>query len=198
MTTTTTLPPPLPQPQQSTTDLISLKRIGELEQHIADLIQNNLALEERLDKQGTRLYNLENLNIPHKVSQEVDERVNNAVDWAMQAPLRARFRDMPTVDMKEILQQRMFEDNSYKAHDVHNDLYEALQKTMESPPLQPPPPPPPAGASGAPCTSGASWSSQLLPPPLPPSTDTSGSAQQQGSKAPSSSNTAALASQSMA
>ncbi|GJU25633.1 hypothetical protein Tco_1164254 [Tanacetum coccineum] len=222
MTTTTTLPPPLPQPQQSTTDLISLKRIGELEQHIADLIQNNLALEERLDKQGTRLYNLENLNISHKVSQEVDERVNNAVDWAMQAPLRARFRDMPTVDMKEILQQRMFEDNSYKAHDVHNDLYEALQKTMEldysnqrladqeearkkrrkrrdvprtpsrSPPLQPPPPPPPAGASGAPCTSGASWSSQLLPPPLPPSTDTSGSAQQQGSKAPSSSKYSAV------
>ncbi|GKE17487.1 hypothetical protein Tco_1425064 [Tanacetum coccineum] len=91
----------------------------------------------------------------------------------------------------------MFEDNSYKAHDVHNDLYEALQKSLEldysnqrladqeearkkrrkrrdvprtpsgSPPLQPPPPPPLAGASGAPGTSGASGSSQL-PPPLPP------------------------------
>ncbi|GKE36073.1 hypothetical protein Tco_1455395 [Tanacetum coccineum] len=49
----------------------------------------------------------------------------------MQAPLRAHFRDLSTVDMKEILQQRMFEDNSYKAHDVHNDLYEALQKSLE-------------------------------------------------------------------
>ncbi|GJW83768.1 hypothetical protein Tco_0156913 [Tanacetum coccineum] len=157
-----------------------LKRIGELEQHMADLIQDNLALEERLDKHGTRLYNLENLNIPHKVSQAVDEIVTDAVDWAMQAPLRARFRDLPTVDMKEILQQWMFEDNSYKAHDVHNDLYEALQKSLEldysnqrladqeearkmkrkrresprtphgSPPLQLPPPPPPVGASGAP------------------------------------------------
>ncbi|GJY55253.1 hypothetical protein Tco_0454368 [Tanacetum coccineum] len=39
---------------------------------MADLIQNNLALEERLDKQGTRLYNLENLNIPHKKSLELD------------------------------------------------------------------------------------------------------------------------------
>ncbi|GJR50509.1 hypothetical protein Tco_1401030 [Tanacetum coccineum] len=106
--TTTSLPPP-PQPQQSTADPILVSRIGELEQHMADLIQNNLALEERLDKQGTRLYNLENLNIPHKVSQEIDEIVTNAVDWAMQAPLRARFRDLPTVDMKEILQQRMFE-----------------------------------------------------------------------------------------
>ncbi|GJY31453.1 hypothetical protein Tco_0414948 [Tanacetum coccineum] len=43
-----------------------LKRIGELEQHMADLIQDNLSLRERLDKHGTRLYNLENLNIPHK------------------------------------------------------------------------------------------------------------------------------------
>ncbi|GKF23991.1 hypothetical protein Tco_0076313, partial [Tanacetum coccineum] len=108
---------------------------------------------------------------------------------AMQAPLQARFGDLPTVDMKEILQQRMFEDNSYKAHEVHNDLYEALQKSLEldysnqrladqeearkkkrkkraaprtpsgSPPSLPPPSPPPAGISGAPGTSGASGSS---------------------------------------
>ncbi|GJW90528.1 hypothetical protein Tco_0168081 [Tanacetum coccineum] len=127
----------------------------------------------------------------------------------MQAPLRARFRDLPTVDMKEILQQRMFKDNSYKAHEVHNDLYEALQKSLEldysyqrladqeearkkkrkkhaaprtpsgSPPSLSPPPPPPAGASGALGILGASGSSQLLPDPLPPSTSTSGSAQQQ-------------------
>ncbi|GJY98007.1 hypothetical protein Tco_0514917 [Tanacetum coccineum] len=176
--------------------------IGEIEQHMTDLIQNKLALEERLDKQGTRLYNLENLNIPHKVSQAVDEIVTDAVEWAMQAPLRARFRDLPTVDMKEILQQRMFEDNSYKAQDVHNDLYEALQKSLEtpsgSPPLQPPPPPPLADPSGTPGTSGASRFSQLPPPPPHPSTGTSGSAQQQGSKALSSSKTATSASQSMA
>ncbi|GKF31628.1 hypothetical protein Tco_0101426 [Tanacetum coccineum] len=195
---------------------------------MADLIQNNLVLEERLEKHGTWLYNLENLNIPHNVSQAVDEIVTDVVDWAMQALLRDRFRDLPTVDMKEILQQQMFEDDSYKAHTIHNDLYEALQKTLEldyfnqrladqeearkkrrkrrdvprtpsgSPPSPPPPPPPPAGASGALGTSGASGSSQFPPPPPPPSTSTSGAAQQQGSKAPSSSKTAALASQSMA
>ncbi|GKD45823.1 hypothetical protein Tco_1270468 [Tanacetum coccineum] len=149
---------------------------------MADLIQNNLALEERLDKKGSQLYNLENLNIPHKVSQAVDEIVTDAVDWAMQAPFRARFRDLPTIDIKEILQQRIFEENSYQAHDVHNDLYEALQKSLEldytnqhladqeearkkrqkrrdiprtppgSPPSQPPLPPPPAGAFVAPAT----------------------------------------------
>ncbi|GJX98529.1 hypothetical protein Tco_0355548 [Tanacetum coccineum] len=190
ITTTTLLPPPL----QSTTDLILVRRIGELEQHIADLIQNNLVLEERLDKHGSRLYKLENLNIPHQVSKAVDEIVTDAVDWAMQALLRARFMDLPTVDMKEILQQRMFEDNTYKTHEVHNDLYEALQKTVEldylnqhladqeeahkkkrkrresprTPPGSPPTQPPPlAGASGALSTFGASGSSQLpsLPPP---------------------------------
>ncbi|GJS91018.1 hypothetical protein Tco_0773654 [Tanacetum coccineum] len=98
---------------------------------MADLLQDNLALGERLDKHGTRLYNLEKLDIPHKVSQAVDEIVTDVVDWAMQAPLRARFRDLPTVDMKKILQQRMFEDDSYKANNVHKDLYEALQKSLE-------------------------------------------------------------------
>ncbi|GJZ45998.1 retrovirus-related pol polyprotein from transposon TNT 1-94 [Tanacetum coccineum] len=223
ITTTTLSPPPL----QSTTDPILVRRIGELEQHIANLIQNNLVLEERLDKHGSRLYKLENLNIPHQVSKVVEEIVTDAVDWAMQAPLRARFRDLPTVDMKEILQQRMFEDNTYMTHEVHNDLYEALQKSVElglysisndswlcnkarkkkrkrrestrTPPGSlPTQPPPPAGASGAPGTSGASGSSQLPLPPPPPSIGTSGYAQQQGSQAPSSSKTVASASQSMA
>ncbi|GJV30754.1 hypothetical protein Tco_1391154 [Tanacetum coccineum] len=88
--------------------------------------------------------------------------------------------DLPTVEMKEILQKRMFEDNSYKAHEAHNDLYEGLQKSLEldylnqhlvdqeearkkkrkkrtaprtpsrSPPSPLPPPPPLAGASGTP------------------------------------------------
>ncbi|GKA94802.1 hypothetical protein Tco_0816840 [Tanacetum coccineum] len=137
------------------------------------------------------------------VSQAIDEIVTDAVDWAMQALLRVRFRDLPTVDMKEILQQRMFEDDSYKAHTVHNDLYEALQKSLEldystSPPPQQPPPPHPAGASGALGTSRALRSSQLPPPPPPLCIGTSGSAQQQGNKAPSSSKTTTSASQSMA
>ncbi|GJZ08341.1 hypothetical protein Tco_0542624 [Tanacetum coccineum] len=180
ITTTTSLPPPPPQPQQSTADPILVRHIGELKQHMADLLQVNLALGERLEKHGTRLYNLEKLDIPHKVSQAVDEIVTDAVDWAMQAPLRARFGDLPTINMKEILQQRMFEDNSYKTNNVHKDLYEALQKSLEldysqSFVLMIRSPPPPAGASGAPGTLGASRSSQLLPPPPPPSTSTSGS-----------------------
>nr|GEZ46956.1 hypothetical protein [Tanacetum cinerariifolium] len=49
MTITTTLPPPH-QPQQSTADPTLMKRIDELEQQMENLLQYNLALEERLDK----------------------------------------------------------------------------------------------------------------------------------------------------
>ncbi|GJW94858.1 hypothetical protein Tco_0174530 [Tanacetum coccineum] len=201
-------PPPPPQPQQSTRDLMLLKRIGELGQHMADLIQDNLALEERLDKHGTRLYNLENLNIPHKVSQAVNEIVTDVGRMGnAKSPLRAPpfISDLPAVDMKEILQQRMFEDKSYEAHEDHKNLFDALQKSLErdysnqlladldeahkkkikrresprtppgSPHSQPPPLPPPVGASGAP-----------------------GSAQQHGNKVPSSSKTAASTHQYMA
>ncbi|GJX18875.1 hypothetical protein Tco_0221552 [Tanacetum coccineum] len=164
--------------------------MGELEQHMADMVEANQALEERLDKQGSRLYKLENLNIPHQVSKAVDEIVTDAVDWAIQAPLRDRFRDLPEADMKEILHHRMWESNSYQAHEDHKQLYEALEKSMArdhtdqlltdlaearkkkkkrhdspktppgSPPHQPPPPPPPAGPSGTSGTSRASGSSQ--------------------------------------
>ncbi|GJX79857.1 retrovirus-related pol polyprotein from transposon TNT 1-94, partial [Tanacetum coccineum] len=194
----TTIPPP-PQPQQVSSDSILLNRLGELEQHIADLVDANQALEERLDKHGSRLYRLENQDIPNQVSKAVDEIVTDAVDWAMHAPLRERFRDLPEADMKEILHNRMWESKSYQTHKDHMTLYEALEKSMArdnrdqllsdlaearkkkkkrqgshktplgSPPHPPPPPSPPAGPSGTTGASGASRSSQSQPPPLPSS-----------------------------
>ncbi|GKA43000.1 retrovirus-related pol polyprotein from transposon TNT 1-94 [Tanacetum coccineum] len=68
---------------------------------------------------------------PILVSKAVDEIVTDAINWAIHAPLRARFCDLPTVDMKEILQQRMFEDKYYEAHKDHKNLYNALQKSLE-------------------------------------------------------------------
>nr|GEW64588.1 hypothetical protein [Tanacetum cinerariifolium] len=146
----TSLPPP---PQQSMADPILVKRIGELEQHMANLLQYNLAMEERLNKHGSRLYKLENLNIAHQVNKAVDEIVTDAVDCTMQAPLQARFSDLPTVDMKEKSLECDYSDQ------LLSDLEEACQKKRKrrdlprtpfgSPPSQPPPPPPPASASGA-------------------------------------------------
>nr|GEV53559.1 histone deacetylase 14 [Tanacetum cinerariifolium] len=212
-TTTTTIHLPPPQPQQSTTDSMLMKHIGELEHIMANLIQDYKHLEERLDSHGAPLYTLKNLDIPQQVSKVVDKIVTDAVDWAIQAPIWNRFRDLPEADMKEILHQRMWETNSYKTHEDHMMLYEALEKSMNrdhseellkdlaeackkkkkrrdspkkppgSPPYQPPPPPPPAGPSGSPRAFG---SSQVPPPPpLPPSTNQEG--QSHGSIAPSSS-----------
>nr|GEW44905.1 integrase, catalytic region, zinc finger, CCHC-type, peptidase aspartic, catalytic [Tanacetum cinerariifolium] len=64
----TSLPPP---PQQSTTDPILVKSIGEqtvddIVTDVVDWAMQVLALEERLDKHGSRLFKLENLNIPHQ------------------------------------------------------------------------------------------------------------------------------------
>ncbi|GJS33305.1 hypothetical protein Tco_0531687 [Tanacetum coccineum] len=67
------------------------------------LVDANQALEERFDKHGSRLYRLENQDIPNQVSKVVDEIVTDVVDWAMHAPLKERFRDLPEADMKEIL-----------------------------------------------------------------------------------------------
>ncbi|GKE16002.1 hypothetical protein Tco_1423579, partial [Tanacetum coccineum] len=140
----------------------------------------------------TPFIDLTKSNLSEAHSQAVDEIVTDAVDWAMQAPFQARFRDLPTVDMKEILQQRMFEDNSYYAHDVHNDLYEALQKSLELDYTNQ------RLADQEEARKNRQKRRDLPPPPPPLSTGTSRSAQQQGNKAPSSSKSVASASQSMA
>ncbi|GKB47079.1 hypothetical protein Tco_0897832 [Tanacetum coccineum] len=237
-TTTTTLPLP-PQPQQGSSDSILIKRMGELEQHIANLVEENQALESRLDKQGSRIHKLETMDwskmireqtvefiesheIDRKIEESVKEVVISSVKHAMRAPLRARFKDLPTSDMKEILLQRMLEENYDKGHANHRIAYEALQDSIRrdesedfdvdkaqeetkkkskqdspntppgSPPSPPPPPPPPSGASGASGTTGASDSAQAPPPP-PPSSSTHQGDQSTGTAAPSSSKTAASA-----
>ncbi|GJZ81472.1 hypothetical protein Tco_0646466 [Tanacetum coccineum] len=138
----------------------------------------------------------ESMEIDQKINESVKEVVISSVKHAMRAPLRARFKDLPTSDMKEILLQRMLEENYDKGHANHRVAYEALQDSIRrdesedfdvdkaqeetkkkskqdspntppgSPPSPPPPPPPPSGASGASGTTGASDSSQA--PPLPP------------------------------
>nr|GEY87253.1 hypothetical protein [Tanacetum cinerariifolium] len=137
------------------------------------------------------------------VSIAVSEVVTDAIDWAMQAPLRNRFRDLPEADMKEILHQRMWETESYKTHEDHSLLFEALENSMNcdhskelaqdlakarkkkrkrhespktlpgSPPHQPPPPPPPTGPSGPSKALRASGSQVTPPPPPPPPPSTS-------------------------
>ncbi|GJQ95721.1 hypothetical protein Tco_0006860 [Tanacetum coccineum] len=118
---------------------------------------NNASANHSLTPKATT--RLENQDIPNQVSKAVDEIVTDAVDWAMQEPLRKRFRDLPEVDMKEILHNRIWESKSYQTHEDRMMLYKALEKSMARDNR-------PSGTSGA---SGASGSSQSPPPPPPPS-----------------------------
>ncbi|GJT15051.1 hypothetical protein Tco_0873757 [Tanacetum coccineum] len=201
------------------------------------LVEENHALEERLDKQGSRINKLETMDLPKMIreqmvefidSHEIDQKINesvkevviSSVKHAMRAPLRARFKDLPTSDMKEILLKRMLEENYDKGHANHRVAYEALQDSIHrdeskdfdvdkaqeetkkkskqdspntpprSPPSLPPPPLLPSGASGASSITGAFDSTQAPPPP-PPSLSTHQGDQSISTAAPSSSKTVA-------
>ncbi|GJS55294.1 hypothetical protein Tco_0628656 [Tanacetum coccineum] len=214
-TTTTTLPLP-PQLQQGSSESLLIKRMGELEQHIADRVEENQALESRLDKQGSRIRKLETMDwsnmireetskfiesheIDRKIEESVKDVVRLSVKQAMRAPLRARFKDLPTSDMKEILLQRMLEENYDKGHAEHRIAYEALQgsihrdededfdddkaqkETKKKGKQESPKPPPGSPPSPPP------------PPPPPPVSSTRQEDQSTGTAAPSSSKTAASA-----
>ncbi|GJT13984.1 hypothetical protein Tco_0861026 [Tanacetum coccineum] len=154
-----------------------------------------------------------------KLERSIADQVDANQALEERAPLRARFKDLPTSDMKEILLQCMLEENYDKGHEDHRMAYEALEKSIlrdeseqfdankaeerkkikskqdspKTPPGSPPPPPlppPPSGASGASGTTGASDSAQdPLLPPLSPTTNPDD--QSPGSATPGSSKTAA-------
>nr|GEW94483.1 hypothetical protein [Tanacetum cinerariifolium] len=169
-TTTTTLPPP-PTQQQSNAEAMMIKRIDELEHIMANLIQVNKDMEERLDKHGARLYMLEQLDIPQQVS-------------------KAQFK---------ALEKSMNRDHSEKLAQDLAEARKIKKKSRESPktpPGSPPhhPLPPPAGSFGVSGAPGASGSSQAPPPPPPPPpSSTNQEGPSKGSAPPSSSQTAALA-----
>nr|GEV58620.1 E-beta-farnesene synthase [Tanacetum cinerariifolium] len=175
-TTTTTIHQPPPQPQQSTTYSMLMKRIGELEHIMVNLIQDNKHLEER------DLPEADMKEILHQRMWETNFYKTHE-DYMM---------------LYEALEKSMKCDHS---EELLKDLTEARKKKKKrhdspktplgSPPHQPPPPPPPAGLSGTSGSSEASGSSQVPPPPPPPpSINQEG--QSHGSAAPSSSKTAAL------
>nr|GEX88442.1 hypothetical protein [Tanacetum cinerariifolium] len=178
-TTTTTLPPPQ-APQQSTTEAMMVKCIGELEHTLADLIQVNKTMEERLDKHGARLYTLEQLDIPQQRMWESDSYKSHE----------------DHMQLFESLEKSINRDHSEElAHDMAEE-WKKKKKGRESPKTQPgspshqpPPPPPPAGLSG---TSGAprAFESQVTQPPPPP-TSTNQDSPSKGSAAPSPAKTAA-------
>ncbi|GKB41718.1 hypothetical protein Tco_0886660 [Tanacetum coccineum] len=132
MTTTTPLSPP-PQ-QQSTTESELVERVAALEKKLSDLEQTNKNLDNTTRNLGSRVYNLDLRDLPHKINEVVHKNVKEAVQIALQAPFRDRFRDLPEEDMKEKrLKPRKFESGTYRIHYLlpeHIALYEALEASM--------------------------------------------------------------------
>ncbi|GJT49971.1 hypothetical protein Tco_0976128 [Tanacetum coccineum] len=92
--TTTTLPSPSPQRQQGISNSIIIQRIGELERCIADQEDTNQALEERLDKQGNKIHQLETQDLSRMIreqtveyidKQEIDRKIKETVKEAVTA-----------------------------------------------------------------------------------------------------------------
>ncbi|GJY07634.1 hypothetical protein Tco_0374688 [Tanacetum coccineum] len=98
---------------------------------LSDLEQKNKNLDNTTQNLGSRVFTLELRDLPHKINETVHKNVKEAVQIALQAPLRDRFRDLPEADMKEMLHQRMFETGSYKSLPKHITLYEALEVSIE-------------------------------------------------------------------
>nr|GEX06211.1 hypothetical protein [Tanacetum cinerariifolium] len=120
----------------------SSKRISELEHIMANLIQENKELEERLDSNGARLYTLEQLDILHQLYEALEKSMN---------------RDHSEEIAKDLAEARKKKKKSR----------ESPKTPPGSPPHQPPPPPLPTGPFRASGALGASGPSQVSPPPPP-------------------------------
>ncbi|GJQ93502.1 retrovirus-related pol polyprotein from transposon TNT 1-94 [Tanacetum coccineum] len=106
------------------------ERVAALEKKFSYLEQTNKNLVNTTRNLRSKVYTLELRDLPYKIDEVVCENEKEAVQIALQAPLRDRFRDLPKEDMKEMLPQRMFKIGTYKSLPEHIALYEALEASM--------------------------------------------------------------------
>nr|GEU44542.1 hypothetical protein [Tanacetum cinerariifolium] len=160
------------RPESPKEPAMMVKHIGELKYIMANLIQVNKDMEERLDKHGARLFTLEQLDIPQQVSIALFEALEKSMS-----------RD----HSKELVQDLA------EARKKKKKSRESPKTSLGSPPHHLPPSPPPAGPSKASGAPGASGSSQVPLPPPPPPSSTNQDSSSKGSATPSSSKTTASA-----
>ncbi|GJX64010.1 hypothetical protein Tco_0298353 [Tanacetum coccineum] len=166
--------PPMTSPVIGPSDPILIKRMGELEEFIANLVEENQALETRLDKQGSRINKLETMDLPKMIreqtvefidSQEIDRKINESVKMVVISTVKACHDSIRRDESEDFDVDKAQEETKKKSKQ------DSPNTPPGSPPSPPPPPPPPSGASGASGTTEASDSAQAPPPP-PPSSST--------------------------
>ncbi|GKD26482.1 hypothetical protein Tco_1232696 [Tanacetum coccineum] len=182
----TSVIPPMMSPVIGPSDPIIIKHIGELEELVTNLVEENQALEERLDKQGSKIKKLETVDLPKMIreqtvefidSQEIDRKINESVKEVVISSNYGKGHADHRVAY-DVLQDSIRRDEC-EDFDVDKAQEETKKKSKQdspktpsgSPSSPPPPPLPPSGASGASGITGASDSAQAPPPP-PPSSST--------------------------
>ncbi|GKB63623.1 hypothetical protein Tco_0919809 [Tanacetum coccineum] len=130
-TTTTTTPLPTPPQQQSTTESELAECVITLEKKLSDLEQNNKNLDNTSQNLGSRVYTLEIRDLPHKINEVIRENVKEAVQIALQAPLRDRFRDLSEEDRDKFLTEK---DKSPKLLSHQHGRSLTLELLLQAPP----------------------------------------------------------------
>ncbi|GJT99617.1 hypothetical protein Tco_1109956 [Tanacetum coccineum] len=145
-TTTITLPLP-PQLQQGPSDPIIIKRIGELEELIANLVEENQALETRLHKQGNRINKLETMDLTQNDSEQTEETKKKSKQDSPKTPPRS-----PPSPPPNLLPPPSDASEGIWSHTEASDYAQA------------PPPPPPSSSThqGGQSTSTAALSSSKI------------------------------------
>ncbi|GJX82614.1 hypothetical protein Tco_0332095 [Tanacetum coccineum] len=149
-TTTTTVSPPPPQPQQEVSTSILIQTISQLEHNIANLVEANQALEERLDKQGNMIHQLETQDLPRLIREQTNyDKGHEDHKMAYEALQKSIIRD----------ESETFDADKAEERTKKKSKQDSPKTPLGSPPT-PPPPPPPSGVSGASGTTRASDSAQ--------------------------------------
>ncbi|GJT72249.1 hypothetical protein Tco_1031535 [Tanacetum coccineum] len=78
-----------------------------------------------------QFFYVENHDLYSKIDKYINENVKEAVQDALQAPIRERFRELSEFEMKEILRDWMFKSDSYRSLPEHTTFYEALEASMD-------------------------------------------------------------------
>ncbi|GKF14406.1 hypothetical protein Tco_0055868 [Tanacetum coccineum] len=129
--TTTTLPPPPPLQQQSSTDLELANRVSALEKVCANFEKKCKLQDQTTQALSSRIFTLENHDLYLRIDNYINENVKEAIQDALQAPIRERFKELSEFKMKEIFHDRMFKSGSYESLPEHTTLYEALEASMK-------------------------------------------------------------------
>ncbi|GJX86851.1 hypothetical protein Tco_0337625 [Tanacetum coccineum] len=107
-----------PQLQQGSSESLLIKRMGELEQHIADRVEENQALESRLEKQGSRIRKLETMDWTNMIREQTTKFIESTMG-GKGSPLR--------LDIRNSLQRHVVRELRQGTAEHCEIAYEALQ-----------------------------------------------------------------------